>query len=125
MFIREKDKVDGIDWGNGRSYRLLVENDGLNFAVAHTVVTAGSESRLQYTRHIEACYCVSGSGEVANADETEVYQLRPGTLYVLDRHDPHCLRAHATEDLHLISIFNPPIAGTERHTLSETGFSHY
>lgn len=124
MFIREKDAVNKVNWGNGTSYRLLVESDGLDFAVAHTVVLAGTESRLQYTRHVEACYCISGEGEVAAADGT-VHKLTPGTLYVLDQHDPHFLRASETDDMHLISIFNPPIKGTERHQLTADGFSHY
>lgn len=50
MFIRKRNEVAGIQWGNGTSHRMLTEKDGMGFTVAHTVVNAGSESRLQYQR---------------------------------------------------------------------------
>jgi L-ectoine synthase len=125
MFVRDRQSVEAVDWGNGTSHRLLVQRDGLGFGVAHTVVNAGSESRLQYTRHTEACYCISGSGEVASADGSVVHRINPGIIYVLDQHDAHFLRADPDADMHLISIFDPPILGTERHRLSSSGFSQY
>lgn len=39
-------------------------------------------------------------------------------------HEAHDLRG-GTEDLHLVSVFNPPITGDEKHTLSEDGYSSY
>ena len=48
-----------------------------------------------------------------------------GTVYVLDNHDPHYLRASEHEDMELLSIFNPPITGNEKHRLSPDGFSSY
>ncbi|MBF4463176.1 MULTISPECIES: ectoine synthase [unclassified Rathayibacter] len=124
MLIRKRTDVPTVEWGNGTSDRLVNEADGLGFAVAHTVVAAGTRSRLQYRRHIEACYCLSGSGSVVEADGT-VHEIVPGTLYALDLHDPHELRASEDEDLHLVSIFNPPITGTERHRLDPSGYSQY
>ncbi|WP_019853343.1 ectoine synthase [Actinopolyspora mortivallis] len=125
MFVRSSYEVPGVEWGNGNSYRLLVESDGMGFAVAHTVVEAGTESRMQYTRHLEACYCISGKGEIRSADEDLAFSLEPGVLYVLDRHDRHVLIAGDEADMHLLSVFNPPIDGTERHVLSPDGFSSY
>ncbi len=101
------------------------EKDGMGFTVAYTVVNAGSESRLQYQRHLEACYCISGHGSVISADSSEHYVIEPGSIYVLDKHDPHILKADADQDLHLISVFNPPLTGKEQHHLSEDGFSQY
>lgn len=124
MLIKKRDAVDTVEWGNGTSARLLVEADGLGFAVAHTVVRAGTRSRLQYRRHLEACYCLSGAGEIVESDGT-VHEIRPGTLYALDRHDAHELRADEGEDLHLVSVFNPPIVGNERHRLDADGYSQY
>lgn len=96
----------------------------MGFAVAHTVVRAGSSSKLQYSRHLEACYCVRGSGEVVEPDGTR-HAIRPGSLYALDAHDAHELRASEHEDLELVSIFNPPIRGDERHRLDAHGYSRY
>ncbi|AZQ70671.1 L-ectoine synthase [Streptomyces luteoverticillatus] len=125
MFTREKDKVQTVEWGNGRSSRLLTESDGMGFTVADTLVRAGTKSRLQYRRHLEACYCISGRGEVISADGSKSLAIEPGVLYALDEHDAHFLIADPDTDLHLISVFNPPLRGDEVHSLDESGFSHY
>jgi len=125
MFTRKRHEIDGIQWGNGTSFRMLTEKDKMGFTVAHTVVNAGSESRLQYRRHLEACYCISGRGSVISADGREHHVIEPGSIYVLDKHDPHILKANADEDMHLVSVFNPPLTGEERHQLSADGFSQY
>jgi L-ectoine synthase len=125
MIVRSKYNVEPVEWGNGQSYRLLVDNDSMGFTVAHTVVKAGSESRLQYTRHLEACYCIDGKGEVRSADGENVHVIEPGVIYALNEHDKHVLMASPDKDMHLISVFNPPLTGHERHSLSSDGFSHY
>ncbi|GAA2230868.1 ectoine synthase [Streptomyces amakusaensis] len=128
MYVRSLDEVRGterdIDWGNGKSYRLLIESDGMGYGVCHTVVRAGTESLLQYQNHLEACYCISGEGEVEDANGN-VFRIRPGDMYVLDQHDRHYLRSDQESDLVLISVFNPPLKGTERHNLAESGASSY
>ncbi|WP_424213371.1 ectoine synthase [Streptomyces sp. BI20] len=124
MFTRSVDDVTPVEWGNGTSHRVLTESDGMGFAVAVTLVRKGTKSALQYRNHLEACYCVAGSGEVVEKDGTR-YPITQGTIYALNEHDPHYLIASEHEDLHLVSVFNPPIVGTEKHTLSEDGFSQY
>ncbi|WP_028648027.1 ectoine synthase [Nocardiopsis sp. CNT312] len=125
MFKRSREKTESVDWGNGTSDRLLVEGDGLGFTVAHTVVRAGTVSRLQYANHLEACYCIAGSGLVESRDGGMRIDLSPGVLYALDQHDPHLLIAGEDEDLELVSVFNPPLRGDERHSLAPTEFSSY
>ena len=124
MFTRKRSDVEGVEWGNGTSHRVLTEKDNMGCAVAHTVVRAGTESRLQYRNHLEACYCISGTGNVEDTDGN-LYPLEPGTIYVLDKHDKHYLRADEGGDMELVSIFNPAITGDEEHKLSEDGFSSY
>lgn len=125
MIIRSKDEVKQIEWGNGQSHRLLVEADQMGFAVAHTVVTAGSQSKMQYRGHLEACYCIAGKGEITTGDGRTTHLLEPGVLYALDQNDPHVLIAGPCEDLHLVSVFNPPIRGDESHVLDSDDFSQY
>jgi L-ectoine synthase len=125
MIIRNKEEATTVEWGNGLSHRLLLECDGMGFAFAETLVRAGTKSALEYRNHLEACYCISGRGEVASADGSVSAKLVPGVLYALNEHDPHYLIADPGEDLRLISVFNPPITGQERHVLSESGFSAY
>ncbi|MEU9980958.1 ectoine synthase [Streptomyces sp. NPDC050856] len=125
MFIRERDKTQPVEWGNGLSYRMLVAADRLGFTVCHTIVEAGSKSKLEYRRHLEACYCIAGSGRVEAADGSVGYDIRPGVLYALDEHDAHYLVADPGRDLELISVFNPPLRGDERHNLASDSFSQY
>lgn len=124
MIIRSLDQAKTVDWGNGTSRRFLLESDGLGFTVTDTVVSAGTKSRLEYRRHLEACYCIAGSGEVIDLDGT-AHPLQPGVLYALDEHDPHFLVASPEEDLRLVCVFSPALRGDERHTLDSDGFSHY
>ncbi len=125
MFLRDLSSIEAVNWGNGTSVRLLTEADKMGFTVCHTIVNRGTESRLQYRRHLEACYCIKGQGKVVSADGATSLELQPGSLYVLDQHDAHHLIASDDEDLHLVSVFNPPLNGSERHTLDASGYSQY
>lgn len=96
------------------SRRLLRAADGLGYSLHDTVVEPGSVQELQYKNHVESNYCIAGSGEVTNVASGEVFALRPGTLYVLDRHERHIIRAGA-DGLRLICIFTPALAGQDVH----------
>jgi L-ectoine synthase len=124
MIVRTLPNVRTVDWGNGLSRRFLLESDGLGYTVTDTIVRAGTRSPLEYKRHLEACYCIAGSGEVVDANGTR-HAVAPGTLYALDAHDPHYLCASEDEDLRLVCVFSPALRGDERHSLDAQDFSHY
>ena len=128
MFVKNLKAVEAtdffVDWGNGTSHRLLTEADGMGFTVCHTVVKAGSESLLEYRNHLEACYCIAGEGEVEDMQGRK-YPIKVGDIYVLDKHDKHYLRGGKNQDLILVSVFNPPLKGTERHSLKGEQGSAY
>ena len=102
---------------NWESTRLLLKNDGMGFSFHITVIRAGSETRMCYRNHLEAVYCISGAGEVVEAETGIAHAIAPGTIYILDRHDAHLLRAHS--EMQLACVFNPPLNGRETH--DETG----
>jgi L-ectoine synthase len=128
MFVRSLSDIEKteffVEWGSGTSHRLLTEQDGMGYTVCHTVVRAGTESLLQYRNHLEACYCVEGEGEVEDM-AGNVYPIRKGDLYALDKHDLHFLRGGRDKDLVLVSVFNPPLKGTEKHSLTAGTGSTY
>lgn len=124
MFVRSLKDIEEtdqlVDWGNGFSYRLLVARDGMGFTVCHTIVRAGTESLLAYRNHLEACYCIGGEGEIEDMSGN-VYPIKVGDIYVLDKHDKHYLRGGRVQDLILVSVFNPPLNGSEKHDLTDSG----
>ncbi len=128
MFLRSLKGVEEngqcIQWGGGTSHRLVVHDDAMGFAVCHTVVWPDTEVRLEYKRHLEACYCISGIGEIIDRDGN-AFPVVEGTIYVLDKHDAHTLKNSGDEDWVLVSIFNPPLKGVEKHTLSADSYSGY
>ena len=124
MIVRRLSDVPTVDWGNGLSRRFLLESDGMGYTVTDTTVRAGTKSRLEYRRHLEACYCIEGSGEVVDANG-DSHPLVPGTMYALDRNDPHFLIASPHEDLRLVCVFSPALKGHETHKLDSADFSHY
>lgn len=124
MIVRRLSEVPTVDWGNGLSRRFLLESDGMGYTVTDTTVRAGTKSRLEYRRHLEACYCIEGSGEVVDANG-DSHPLEPGTMYALDHNDPHYLIASPHEDLRLVCVFSPALKGHEIHKLDSADFSHY
>lgn len=99
--------------GNWESTRLLLANDGMGFSFHITTIYAGADFKMHYQNHVEAVYCISGKGEVETEADGKKYPVHPGTLYNLDQHDKHTLRAFT--ELKLACVFNPPLHGTETH----------
>jgi L-ectoine synthase len=95
------------------SYRYLLEKDGMGFSLHRTFIPKGPQQRWHYKRHKEACFCIQGRGFLTNAASGETFLIEPGVCYVLDKHDEHYFRA--IEDVVLISVFNPPVTGSEVH----------
>ncbi len=126
MIVRDLQQLVGterdVTWGNGQSRRFLVESDGMGYTLTDTVIDAGTESLLQYNNHLETCYCIEGEGEVESMDGT-IYPIKVGTMYALDKHDQHYLRAKTT--MRLVCVFSPALRGNESHNLTSDGGSSY
>jgi L-ectoine synthase len=99
--------------GNWASRRFLLRSDGMGFSFHDTTIFAGTETYIWYKNHLEAVYCVGGEGEIEDLGTGEVHQISDGTMYALNNHEKHFLRAR--KDLRLICVFNPPLTGREIH----------
>ncbi|MDX1452396.1 MAG: ectoine synthase [Oleiphilaceae bacterium] len=99
--------------GNWESVRMLLKNDKMGFSFHITTIFKGADFRMHYQNHLESVYCMSGRGEVESLEDGKVYPIEAGTLYILDKHDRHILRAF--EDMQMACVFNPPLNGTEVH----------
>jgi L-ectoine synthase len=95
------------------SRRFLLEKDGMGFSMHDTLIHPGTETRMWYQHHLEAVYCIEGEGELEVLPDGPVHPIRPGTLYALDGHERHVLRARTR--LRMVCVFNPPCTGQEVH----------
>ena len=102
--------VRGPVWA---SRRFLLAEDGVGFTVTETTTEAGAEQILWYKHHIEANYVIEGEGEVENVATGEVFPLKPGTVYVLDKHEKHRLKAFTR--MSFVCVFTPALTGRETH----------
>lgn len=117
MIVRSLDDIVGTDrdvrgdvW---TSRRFLLAEDGVGFTVNETATEAGAEQILWYKHHVEANYVFDGEGEVENLATGEVFPLRPGTIYVLDKHEKHRLKSFTA--MRLVCVFLPALTGRETH----------
>lgn len=98
---------------NWESTRLSLKDDGMGFSFHITTIYAGTETHIHYRHHLETVYCLRGIGEVKTLADGKVWPIRPGTVYILDRHDEHLLRAFT--EMEMACVFNPPLNGREVH----------
>jgi len=124
LLVRTLNEAKSVDWGNGLSRRFLLHADGVGYTLTDTLVHAGTRSHLHYPEHLEACYCIAGRGWVEDR-EGDAHRIEPGTLYVLDEHDPHTLIADPGDDMRLVCVFLPALSGDERHELQADVYSRY
>ena len=108
--VGTEEETTGETW---TSRRFLSKKDNVGFSVNDTIIKAGTESYFWYKNHIEAVYCIEGEGEIEKVETGEVYPIKAGTIYVLDEHDKHYLRAKT--HMRMVCVFNPPLVGKETH----------
>ena len=118
MIIRDLKDVIG-SWRHAKgegweSRRIVLADDKMGCSLHDTLVKEGAELHLEYKNHLESNYCIEGEGEVVNVATSEVWPIRPGVMYALDKNDRHILRA-LKGDLRLICTFSPAHSGQETH----------
>jgi len=99
--------------GNWESTRLLLKDDEMGFSFHITTIYENADFQMHYQNHLESVYCMSGEGEVETLADGKKHPITPGTLYILDKHDKHILRA--TKEMKMACVFNPPLNGKEVH----------
>ena len=99
--------------GSWESTRMLLKDDNMGFSFHITTIYEGADFQMHYQNHLESVYCMSGEGEVETLADGKVYPIREGTLYILDKHDKHILRAK--KEMKMACVFNPPLNGKEVH----------
>ena len=119
MIVRTLDQLKGTerDWHmHGdmvKTQRFLLKADGMSFTLSETVLEEGFDRVVWYKNHLEAAYCLEGEGTVEDLSTGIVYEIRPGTMYALDKHERHRQRALTRQ--RFIVVFNPALVGSEVH----------
>ena len=108
--IGTKGEARGDKW---RSMRLLHDTDGMGVTLVDGVLESGFDMILWQKNHLEACYCIEGEGTVEELDSGRVHEIKAGTLYAMNNHDRHRIRAITT--MRVICTFVPPLTGDEVH----------
>mgnify|MGYP000665630344 CR=1 FL=1 len=105
-------KIESPD-GNWESTRLLLKDDQMGFSFHITTIYKGADFQMHYQNHLESVYCISGDGEVETQEDGKKHAIAPGTIYILDKHDKHTLRAFT--EMKMACVFNPALNGKEVH----------
>lgn len=119
MFVRTLDErrragaEKVLSEGRVRSTRFLIIPDGMGFTLSDVRVAGGMSSVLWYRHHWEANYIVAGTGTVRDLERDRSWPLAPGTLHTVGPTDRHLV--DPDDDLHVVSVFNPPLVGDEAH----------
>jgi len=99
--------------GTARTLRMLNKADDIGFSFSDVHFDAGATTDLWYKNHWEGNYIAAGRGTVNDLTTGESWELAPGLLYSVGPKDRH--RITAETDLHILSVFCPPIQGDEQH----------
>ncbi len=106
--VGTKGEAHGDKW---HSLRLLQNADGMGVSLTDSILEQGFEMILWQENHLEACYCLEGQGTIEELENGTVHEIRAGTLYAMNNHDRHRIRA--TTRMRVICTFFPALAGDE------------
>ena len=121
--LRAAGREKVVAGGSTRSIRALIQKDQLGFSLSDVRLDAGNRSALWYKHYWETNIVLDGQGTVTDLSTEESWSLAPETIYVVGPDDRHSIESET--DLHLLSLFNPPLQGDEQHdqggTLPQSG----
>ena len=116
----QPDRMLVINQGKSGALRMLNASDGLGFSLSEARGVPGGNATLWYKNHWEANYVRQGSGTLTDLTNSTVWDLEPGVMYCVGPGDRHQLQNTADEGFRIISVFNPPLVGSETHDAEGT-----
>lgn len=108
--VGTKGEAHGDKW---HSLRLLHAEDRMGVTLTDSILEAGFQMDLWQKNHLEACYCLEGEGTVEELDSGKIHDIKAGTLYAMNNHDRHRIRAKTR--MRVICTFFPALTGEEVH----------
>lgn len=123
MIVKRLEDILGteadVDTDGWTSRRLIYKDAGMGYSVNDTIIKPGAELEMEYRNHLETVYCIEGAGEILDLATGQTHAIAPGTIYALNNHDRHILKANKGTHMRMVCVFNPPLTGREVH--DETG----
>ena len=117
MIVRSTADIEGTDRETvGPTFlarRLLLSRDGMGYSFHDTTLYTGTKTDMHYKNHLESVYCIEGKATLTDHDNGEVYDIQPGTIYVLNGNEKHTLEIEET--VRMICVFTPALVGQEVH----------
>ncbi|MEU1981739.1 ectoine synthase [Nocardia sp. NPDC019395] len=111
MIVRTTEEITGtdrqIDTDNWTSKRIILSDDNVGFSYHETTVAAGTQTPLRYPDYVEAVWIIEGHGRLHDRDNDMTYELGPGTMYLLDKHERHTIIADTR--LRMYCVFAPAV----------------
>ena len=111
MIVKRLEDIAGTKGeGHGdkwHSMRLLLKEDGMGVTLTDSILEAGFDMELWQKHHLEACYCLEGSGTLEEINSGVVHEINPGTVYAMNAHDRHRIvaKTRMRGDLHVLPGF--------------------
>ncbi|MER8672061.1 ectoine synthase [Mesorhizobium sp. M1156] len=82
MIVRDlnKEKLTArrVETSSWESVRLLLRSDGMGFSFHITRIHPGARLKMHYRNHLQAVYCISGTGSIEDLQAKEVHVVRQG-----------------------------------------------
>jgi len=116
MFVKRLEDVPVVRLGDGaaEARRYLTKADDVGMTLSDLRARGRDvPTDLWYKNHVEANFVIAGHPKVENRDTGESWELEPRDLYVVGPEDRH--RISNPGDVHVLSVFNPPLVGNETH----------
>ncbi|KAI9914698.1 hypothetical protein PsorP6_007085 [Peronosclerospora sorghi] len=121
--IQQSERVRTSPDGSYETRRYLVRNDECGFSVQQEVMKKGALVRLEFQNHVCALFVTRGKGRVrlldVGAGPGQFQDVAEGSLVALNADDAVEVEA-MTDELHAVSVMNPPLFGPEQKN-EETG----
>lgn len=109
--VRAAGHVSELAGGSGTVAHIITRDDQVGFSYAAANFARGHRSEHRDKHHTTASLVLEGALEVKDLASGEVHRLGPGCLYCAAPGDAYAL--HAADAVHMITILNPPLMGTE------------
>lgn len=117
MIVRTTEEITGTDRdvadAGWRSKRIILGGDKVGFSFHETTIQAGTVHEFHYANHVEAVWLIEGEATLTDLDNGVTYELRPGSMYLLNGHERH--RIETRTQMRALCVFNPPVTGQEVH----------